>query len=177
MVDYEFYSSVYHGGAIPDDDWAELEARAADQLRRYKRIYTVTAPDEQAEGMAVCAMAEALHNVDLIVSGDAGAVQSASIGSVSTSYGSAAATTVDVSEKGQAKALYRAACLYLDICRGVGWMRALRRRKCPDRLQPLQSDGDRLPLGRRGHLYPDSYSRAFLVSRRLRTWIRPAAER
>lgn len=50
MVDYEFYSSVYHGGAIPDDDWAELEARAADQLRRYKRIYTVTAPDEQAEG-------------------------------------------------------------------------------------------------------------------------------
>ena len=56
MVDYEFYSSVYHGGAIPADDWAELEARAADQLRRYKRIYTVTAPDEQAEGMAVCAM-------------------------------------------------------------------------------------------------------------------------
>ena len=117
MVDYEFYSSVYHGGAISADDWAELEARAADQLRRYKRIYTVTASDEQAEGMAVCAMAEALHNV---VSGDAGAVQSASIGSVSTSYGSAAATAVDVSEKGQAKALYRAACLYLDICRGVG---------------------------------------------------------
>ena len=53
MVDYEFYSSVYHGGAIPADDWAELEARAVDQLRRYKRIYTVTAPDEQAEGMAV----------------------------------------------------------------------------------------------------------------------------
>ena len=85
MVDYEFYSSVYHGGAISADDWAELEARAVDQLRRYKRIYTVTAPDEQAEGMAVCAMAEALHNVDLIVSGDVGAVQSASIGSVSTS--------------------------------------------------------------------------------------------
>lgn len=72
MVDYEFYSSVYHGGAISADDWAELEARAVDQLRRYKRIYTVTAPDEQAEGMAVCAMAEALHNVDLIVSGDTG---------------------------------------------------------------------------------------------------------
>ena len=119
MVDYEFYSSVYHGGAIPDDDWAELEARAADQLRRYKRIYTVTAPDEQAEGMAVCAMAEALHNVDMIVSGATGSVQSASIGSVSTTYGSAAAA-VDVSERGQAKALYRAACLYLDIYRGCG---------------------------------------------------------
>ena len=158
MVDYEFYSSVYHGGAIPADDWAELEARAVDQLRRYKRIYTVTAPDKQAEGMAVCAMAEALHNVDLIVSGDAGAVQSASIGSVSTSYGSAAATAVDVSEKGQAKALYRAACLYLDICRG--WADAgAQTPEMPGRLQPLQSDGDRLPLGRRGHLYPDSYSR------------------
>ena len=57
MVDYEFYSSVYHGGAIPADDWAELEARAEDQIRRYKRIYIVTAPDEQAEGMSVCAIA------------------------------------------------------------------------------------------------------------------------
>lgn len=120
MVDYEFYSSVYHGGAIPADDWAELEARAEDQLRRYKRVYTVTAPDDSAERMAICAMAEALHNVDMIVSGAAGAVQSASIGSVSTTYGSAASAAVDVSEKGQAKALYRAACLYLDICRGVG---------------------------------------------------------
>ena len=70
--------------------------------------------------MAICAMAEALHNIDMIVSGAAGAVQSASIGSVSTTYGSAAAAAVDVSEKGQAKALYRAACLYLDIYRGCG---------------------------------------------------------
>ena len=120
MVDYEFYISVYYGGAIPADDWAELEARAADQLRRYKRIYTVPAPDEQAEGLAVCAMAEALHNFDMIVSGATGSVQSASIGSVSTTYGSAAAAAVDVSERGQAKALYRAACLYLDIYRGCG---------------------------------------------------------
>lgn len=117
MVDYEYYHSIYHGGAISAEEWPELEARASDQLRRYKRIYTVTVPDDQAEDMAVCAMSEALHNIDLIVSGDAGAVQSASIGSVSTSYNSAAAA-VDVSEKGQAKALYRAACLYLDIYRG-----------------------------------------------------------
>lgn len=120
MVEYAFYISAYHGGAISEEEWPDVEARAADQLRRYKRLYTVTAPEEDAESMAICAMAEALHNIDLIVSGEAGAVQSASIGSVSTTYGSAAAAAVDVSEKGQAKALYRAACLYLDIYRGVG---------------------------------------------------------
>lgn len=87
--------------------------------RHYKRIYTVTCPEKNAESMAICAMSEALHNVDLVVNGTAGAVQAASIGSVSTTYGSAAATAVDVSEKGQAKALYRAASLYLDIYRGV----------------------------------------------------------
>lgn len=120
MVEYTFYSVTYLGSAISVEEWGELEARAADQLRRYKRIYTVTAPDENAESMAICAMAEALHNVDMVVNGAAGAVQSASIGSVSTTYGSAAASAVDVSEKGQAKALYKAACLYLDIYRGVG---------------------------------------------------------
>lgn len=120
MVSYEFYIGTYHGGAISEEDWLETETRAANQLRRYKRLYTVTAPDDDAESMAVCAIAEALHNIGMIVSGEAGPVQSASIGSVSTTYGSAAATAVDVSEKGQAKSLYRAACLYLDIYRGVG---------------------------------------------------------
>lgn len=117
MVGYEFYRNTYHGGAISETEWPEVEAMASGQLSRYKRIYTVTAPSEDAESMAVCAMAEALHNIDLIVSGS---VQSASIGSVSVSYGSAAASAMDVSEKGQARALYRAACLYLDIYRGVG---------------------------------------------------------
>ena len=120
MVDYKFYTETYLGGAISAEEWPALEARAADQLRFYKRVYTVTASDENAENMAICAMAEALHNVDMIVSGAAGAVQSASIGSVSTTYGSAAAAAVDVSERGQAKALYRVACLYLDIYRGCG---------------------------------------------------------
>lgn len=119
MVDYTFYTETYLGGAISAEEWPELEARAADQLRHYKRIYTVTCPEKNAESMAICAMSEALYNVDLVVNGTAGAVQAASIGSVSTTYGSAAATAVDVSEKGQAKALYRAASLYLDIYRGV----------------------------------------------------------
>lgn len=120
MVSYQFYTSTYHGGSISEHDWPFYEVKAADQLKRYKRIYTVTVPTDYPEGenMAICAMAEALQGFDLIANGEAG-VQSASIGSVSTSYGNGAAA-VDVSPKGQAKELYRLACLYLDIYRGVG---------------------------------------------------------
>ena len=116
MVDYGFYLNSYRGSSIPAESWMEYEARAATQLSRYKRIYTVKAPDENSEAFAVCAMAEAMHSFDLIASGEGGAVQSASIGSVSVSYGSG--NSVDISPKAQARELYRCACLYLDIYRG-----------------------------------------------------------
>lgn len=121
MVDYSFYVGSYHGGSISEAEWNRYAVLAAAQLARYKRIYTVTAPADSpdAESMAICAMAEALHGFDLIVNGEGGAVQSASIGSVSTSYGSSGSNAVDVSPKGQARELYRLACLYLDIYRGV----------------------------------------------------------
>lgn len=119
MVGYEFYAVMYRGGSISAQDWPGYEARAAAQLARYKRIYTVTAPGEDAESMAVCAMAEALYSFDLIANGEGGPVQSASIGSVSTSYGNVGGA-IDISPKGQAKELYRCASLYLDIYRGVG---------------------------------------------------------
>ena len=116
MVDLEFYMNVYHGESIPQDSWAEYETRAAAQLSRYKRIYTVKAPEENSEAFAVCAMADALYGFDLIANGEGGAVQSASIGSVSVNYGSSNST--DISPKAQARELYRCACMYLDICRG-----------------------------------------------------------
>lgn len=121
MVDYDFYKNKYLGGAISSGDWDQYEARAAAQLARYKRIYTVTSPKDSpnAESMAVCAMAEQLQSFDLIANGEGGAVQSVSVGSVSTSYGSVGAQAVDVTPSGQAKALYRTACLYLDIYLGV----------------------------------------------------------
>ena len=118
MVDYEFYMTSYRGSSIPLEYWPEHEARAYAQLARYKRIYTVTAPDENAEAMAVCAMADALYSFDLIANGEGGAVSSASIGSVSVSYGSGGGNSVDISPKAQARELYRCACLYLDIYRG-----------------------------------------------------------
>ena len=119
-TDYEFYRSRYNGGSIPDDEWADYETRAMAQLNRYKRIYTVKVPQDEpdAEKMAVCAMADAMHSFDLIVNGEGG-VQSASIGSVSTSFGGNGSNAADVSPSGQAKELYRCACMYLVIYRGV----------------------------------------------------------
>ena len=58
--------------------------------------------------------------LDLLANGEGGPVQSASIGSVSVSYGGSAAQAVDLTPKGQARELYRCASLYLDIYRGVG---------------------------------------------------------
>ena len=116
MVDYGLYINSYRGSSIPAENWLEYEARAAAQLRRYKRIYTVKAPEENSEAFAVCAMADAMYSFDLIANGEGGAVQSASVGSVSVSYGSR--NPIDISPKAQAKELYRCACLYLNIYRG-----------------------------------------------------------
>lgn len=115
MVDYDFYKFTYLGSSISDAEWPAFCARAEEQLARYKRIYTVTPPEETSEAMALCAMAEVVAAIAAAQSGT-GAVASASIGSVSVSYGSNAA--IDLSPKGQARELYCAACRYLDIYRG-----------------------------------------------------------
>ena len=117
MADYNFYLATYHGSSIPVEDWPLFSARATDQLNRYKRIYTVTAPDDNAEAMAVCSMADALAYFTAAQNGAYGAVTAASIGSVSVSYGGA--NTVDLSPRGQEKELLRCARQYLDIYRGV----------------------------------------------------------
>ena len=119
MVAFEFYKDTYHGGSISETEWATFESRASEQLARYKRVYSVTVPDgsEDAESMAVCAMADAVAYFTAAANGN-GQVTSASIGSVSTGY--SASSGVDISEKGQAKELYRCASLYLDIYRGGG---------------------------------------------------------
>jgi hypothetical protein len=75
-------------------------------------------PQTYCENMAVCAMADSLAYFSAAQNG-MGAVASASIGSVSVSYGNSA-SAVDLSPKGQAKELYRCASLYLEFYRGVG---------------------------------------------------------
>ena len=118
MVSYDFYRDTYHGGSISDVEWPMFCHRAQEQLDRYKRIYTVKAPQVDSEAMAVCAMADSIAYFSAVQNG-MGAVQSASIGSVSVSYGNAT-SGVDLSPKGQARELYRCARQYLEICRGVG---------------------------------------------------------
>ena len=121
MTDYDFYANVYLGSAIEPEEFPSYALRAYEQLARYKRIYTVTVPEDLPDGedRAVCAMAEALHGFDLLANGEGGPVQSASIGSVSVSYAGTTAQAMDLSPKGQARELYRCASLYLDIARGV----------------------------------------------------------
>lgn len=120
MTSYDFYTGTYHGGSIPPEEWPLYESLAAAQLNRYKRIYRVDTSRPRSGDMAACAMAEALYTFDLLASGEGGPIQSASIGSVSASYGGAAAQTLDLSPRGQERELYRCASLYLDISRGVG---------------------------------------------------------
>jgi len=109
MADYAFYSGSYLGGSIPADEFPRLAARAAAQLERYKRIYTVTASTENAEDKAICAMADALYYFETA----ANEATSSSIGSVSSSR-----AAVDCSPQAQSRELYRCAALYLDIYRG-----------------------------------------------------------
>ena len=52
MIDYDFYISSFRGDAIPAEDWNTCEARSAAQLARYKRIYTVKAPEEYTEELS-----------------------------------------------------------------------------------------------------------------------------
>lgn len=114
MPDYSFYTGEYLGNSVPVGDFSRIAKRASDQLARYKRIYTVIG-DEKAQRMAVCAMMDALYYFEIAANG--GIVTSSSIGSVSSS---AQVQAVDLSAKAQSKELYRCACLYLDIYRGVG---------------------------------------------------------
>lgn len=116
MADYGFYKEVYMGGSIPDEmEFLRLCSQAEAQLARYKRIYRVTDPGKDGEDMAVCAMVDALYYFETAQNG--GLTTSSSIGSVSSST---QMPQVDISPKAQARELYRCACLYLDICRGVG---------------------------------------------------------
>ena len=122
MVTYTFYGRTFGGSSILQQDWVYYEGRAESKLKQYERDYTVTVPEGEdpveARARAICALADVMASFDAIGSGAAGPVASIKTGEVSVSYalGSGA---IDLSEKGQARALYEAARQYLDIYRGV----------------------------------------------------------
>ena len=145
MITYDFYLNTYHGCSIQEAEWNTFEARAADQLAYYRRIYTVTAREtvgfddsgnvtihsdvlhiSENNGdvtitipvpfaMAICAMADVYAAIAAAQNGT-GAISAASIGSVSVSYSQAA--SIDLSPRGQSRELYNAAQRYLQIYRG-----------------------------------------------------------
>lgn len=107
MVDYDFYRNDYLGSQISEKAFAEAESQAVAFLRYLQRNFQVESSGEQAEKLAVCAMAEGVHNY-----AKRGAVSSASAGSVSVHYRANP-------EKSLRRDLFQRASIYLDIYRGV----------------------------------------------------------
>lgn len=106
MVDYGFYANDYLGSAIPEKAFSGVAAQAQRYLDRLKRVYRVVSSGEDAEKLAVCAMAESLW--DNRNSG----ISSASVGNVSVHYHG---NKADLKRE-----LFEKASIYLDIYRGVG---------------------------------------------------------
>ena len=105
MVNFDFYVSRYRGSLIPENAFAGFVTRAQQYLQQLQRNYRVTAPDENAERLALCAMAEVLYSrrEDTLVQ--------SRVGSVSVQY--------RTDKKPLQRELYEKACVYLDIYRGV----------------------------------------------------------
>lgn len=106
MVKYEFYVNQYLGSYIPEKAFSGVASQAEQMLVRFKQAYRVESSGQQAESMAICAMAETLWQ-----NRNKG-VTSANIGSVSVRY--------ETDRNALRRALYDKACIYLDIYRGVG---------------------------------------------------------
>ena len=105
VIDYDFYVNSYLGTAIPEKAFPGLAARALDALQAMRRRYQVKDGDEISEKMALCAMAEAIHQ-------HRPGVASASVGSVSVRYAGGSLQRL----------LLERAGVYLDIYRGLnGW--------------------------------------------------------
>jgi len=113
---YDFYLNTYCGSAITAEEFPELLKRAQDKLLSYERSYRVTG-DETQRSMALCALAEAMAYYDAARNGEGG-LRYASVGTVSVS-GKGIYSQVDISPAAQERELYRTACTYLDIYRGI----------------------------------------------------------
>ena len=105
MVDFSFYTDCYMGSAIPGNVFSGVAAQAQYYLDGFKATFRVVSSGEEAEKMALCAMAETLW-----YRRDSG-VSSASVGSVRVQYGNDRPTLL--------RELFEKAAIYLDIYRGV----------------------------------------------------------
>lgn len=113
---YGFYRDTYHGTALREEEFSEALSRATEQLAAYERAYRVTG-DETARKLALCALADAIVYFQNAQSGEGG-LRYAKVGTMSVS-GKGIYSAVDISPKAQQRELYRIACRYLDIYRGI----------------------------------------------------------
>ena len=105
-MDYGFYTDIYLGSAISQKAFPGRIARAEAFLDRLKSCCRVECAGEEAEKMALCAVAEAVQAQQ-----KRQGIKSTSVGGVSVSYDTGA---------GSLRGLYEAAAVYLDIYRVVG---------------------------------------------------------
>lgn len=117
MTNYSFYIVEYGGSSIPQDAWTDVQRDAGTKVARYERIYTVTWIEPSSRDMAVCTIADAMYAFERLQA-EGGAIQSASVGSVSESR--AAVSAPDTSPAAQEQEFYRCLCLYADVYRGCG---------------------------------------------------------
>lgn len=124
QVTYAYYTDTYCGSAIEQSDWNGYEARSRAQLSKFYAQFKLTAYDgdaDAAEKNAICAMADKIQGFDLMANGQGAGVSSASIGSVSVSYGSAYVDAQDLTDEGQEKSLLKCVQLYFNVFAGLQW--------------------------------------------------------
>ena len=114
---YRFYRETYHGSGLSREEFPRFFARAQDYLAQLKTTCTVQG-SEEAEAMALCAIADAMAYYDAARNGQGG-LRYASVGTVSVS-GKGVYSAVDISPAAQQRELYRRAMRYLSIYRGCG---------------------------------------------------------
>lgn len=97
-ADFEYYSTVYLGTAINEDDFPRLSLRASSFLDYYTQGRAAKNADLDALKMACCAVAEQYQSIDTaqalaqkslsasLESGESGELQSQTVGSWSKTY-------------------------------------------------------------------------------------------
>lgn len=100
-ADYDFYLNIYLGNAIPPEDFPRLAERASEYVSSVTKglAEKVSGRDLEAVRKAVCAVAEAILDEEIMTSGAFSgeqAVSSETVGGWSRSYRSASLASADV---------------------------------------------------------------------------------
>ena len=111
-----FYTDIY-GGSLQGQELCLYLRRAAEQLSRFERCYTLAEAVPDGRKLAICAMADAMAYFTAAQNGQGG-LRYASVGTVSIS-GKGIYSAMDITPKAQEQELLRCARTYLELYRGV----------------------------------------------------------